>query len=228
MILHSNIFRFGATLVLAGLYSALRTTDISTLVKPLPVILWAVIVLYSPKRPEGRWVLASLCAAFIGDILLDLGEDWLIIATVPFLGSTLLLAVAFHIRSEAKISDVLRIRELALLIPLILAATMFYHATAPHMEASARLIGSVLITISVLLLWRAVSVAVTKTSANDPAFLRWAGFIGACGIVANYLLYSVNLTGHAVPRDLVIQVYYWGQAFAAWSFLRGRAELHSS
>ncbi|MGB0906747.1 MAG: lysoplasmalogenase family protein [Maricaulaceae bacterium] len=213
--LQNNYVRFGVTAMLAALYSALRSTEYSAFVKPLPIMFWCLVVIASPKRVEGRWVLASLCAAFVGDILLDLGEGWLIIATVPFLGSTLLLALAFHLRSRG--ASIHAVKDISLLLPILLGAILFYHLTAPHMELAARRIGAVLLGLSVLLLWRSLAVAMFS---DDPRLRRLAGVIGACGIVANYLLYSVNLGIRPVPRDLVIQVYYWGQAFAAWSFLK--------
>lgn len=220
VLLRNNWFRFGVTAVLAALYSALRSTEYSAFVKPLPIMFWCLVVIASPKRAEGKWaeekwVLASLCAAFIGDILLDLGEGWLIIATVPFLGSTLLLALAFHLRSRG--ASIPAVKDIGLLLPILLGAILFYHLTAPHMEVAARRIGAVLLGLSVLLLWRALAAALF---GDDLRLRRAAGFIGACGIVANYLLYSVNLGIRPIPRDLVIQVYYWGQAFAAWSFLK--------
>lgn len=220
MLFRNDYFRFGATLGLAVLYSLLRSTEYSTLVKPLPIILWCVIVFFSAKRREGNWVLASLGAAFVGDILLDLGENWLIVATVPFLGSTLLLALAFHLRSRANKPSPNSWKELILLAPIALGAVAFYFFTAPYMEPSARNIGSILLSISVLLLWRSLAVAVFGGASDDGQHRCWIGFAGACGIVMNYLLYTINLGVHPVPRDLVIQVYYWGQAFAAWSFLK--------
>jgi hypothetical protein len=220
MLFRNDYFRFGSTLVLAVLYSGLRETEVSTLVKPLPVIFWCFIVWFSPKRREGYRVLASLCTAFIGDILLDLGEDWLIVATVPFLGSTLILATAFHLRSRSGLRNFHVSKEISLLVIWAIAAIVFYGLTAIRLEMSERLNGAVLLAISVLLLWRSSAVALLSTDPLDHRFRRWIGFAGAFGIVANYLLWAIDLGGTDIPRDLVIQVYYWGQASAAWSFLQ--------
>lgn len=219
----NDYFRFGATLIFAVLYSALRTTEYSTVVKPLPVLLWAIVVLLSPKRPEANLVFVSLSMALIGDVLLDLGDRWLIIATVPFLGSTLLLAFAFHLRTRKVVARDRRLVDLLILVPIVVAAVLFYRFTAPFLDPAAQRIGAVLLLISVILIWRSLSLSLLAPKDSTWTFRHWVGLLGASGIVANYLLYSINLGIHPVPRDLVIQVYYWGQAFAAWSFLLPRS-----
>lgn len=218
MIWKNNTFRFGITFILCLQYSLLRETEYSTIVKPLPVIFWFLVVLFSNKRPEGKWVLLSLFCAFIGDILLDLGEEWLKIATVPFLGSTTLLALAFHFRLRNDGNKTGYGKDFLLLIPIAVAAISLHLTLAPHLGDAAK-IGAVLLTLAVLLLWRSLAVLLFKNSAKDAKFKRVLGLVGACGIVANYVLYSINLSVQPIPRDLVIQVYYWGQAFVAWSFL---------
>ena len=161
--------------------------------------------------------MASLIAALAGDVMLDLGPDWLIPATVPFLGSTLLLAFAFHLRLGGGFGRQAG-KELALLAPVAAAALALFAAMAPGL-ADAAPVGAVLLALSVLLLWRALAALLFNTAPEDARWRRRAGLAGACGIVANYVLYAVDLSVRPVPRDLVIQVYYWGQAFAAWSFL---------
>lgn len=216
--LRQDYFRFGITVALTALFSLLRTTEYSTVVKPLPVIWWLLIALGSPRRPGGAWVLLSLSAAILGDILLDLGEDWLRVGTLPFLGSTLILAIAFHLSAHPQ--DFLRRwqAEAWLLAPVGGAAWLLFRYLSPHLGES-RLAGGVLLTLSVLLLWRAGSAyALTKPSLGE-RLQRRLGLLGASGIVANYVLYAVDLSVQPIPRDLVIQVYYWGQAFATWSFL---------
>jgi hypothetical protein len=213
-----NIFRFGMTLLLTGLYSLLRTTEWSTVVKPLPILFWALVVLLSAKRPAAKWVIASLLAAALGDILLDLGPEWLLIATIPFLGSTLLLSLAFHLRGKAANVSLGLSKDVLLLLPFLALAVGFHLFMAPRLAEAAN-VGAILFLLSTLLLWRAVSLVVRKNTA-DPLLVRFIGFLGACGIVANYILYTINIGLHPVPRDLVIQAYFWGQAFAAWSFLR--------
>lgn len=218
LIWHQAWFRWGGTLLLCLQYSLLRETEWSTWVKPLPVIFWWLIVFYSPKRPTAFWLQCSLFAAFIGDIMLDLGPDWLLVATVPFLGSTALLALALNQRQRSNPGTLPWSKELLILAPLAISATLFHTALAPQL-AHAATMGAVLMGLSVLLIWRATAAAVAcQPSAHDRR--RWVAVLGCCGIVANYVLYSIDLTGVAVPRDLVIQVYYWGQALVAWSFLQ--------
>ena len=218
MIWKNNFFRFGMTFLLCLQYSLLRETDYSTIVKPLPVIFWFLVVLFSNKRSEGNWILLSLFCAFIGDVLLDLGADWLKIATVPFLGSTALLAIAFHIRLRKDGNKTTYLKDVLLLIPIAASAIFLHLQLAPHLGDAAT-IGAVLLTLAVLLLWRALAVLLFKNNTEDLRLRRIMGLIGACGIVANYVLYSINLSVQPIPRDLVIQVYYWGQALVAWSFL---------
>lgn len=202
-------------------YSLLRTTELSTFVKPLPIIFWFFIVLVSPKRPEGWWIALSLFLAAIGDILLDLGPNWLILATLPFLGSTLILALAFHLRLKTTSG----VKGFLLLIPIALIALMFHQFMAPFIGEAAK-IGAVLMALSTLLIWKSLSVLIFKSGKDDMFLYRLMGFIGACGIVANYVLYSINIGLTAIPRDLVIQLYYWGQAFVAWSFLKPYSPRH--
>ncbi len=223
MIWYNNWFRFGVTLLLCLTYSLLRETPYSTFVKPLPVIFWFIIAFLSDKRPEGKWVLFSLFAAFIGDILLDLGPEWLKIATIPFLGSTALLAVAFHFRVKATSNPPSLLKEIGLLLPIAVLFFSLYKYIAAYSDKAATL-GAILFSLSTFLLWRALAVLLFKNDAEDRTFLRCIGLLGACGIVANYVLYSVNLSIRPIPRDLVIQVYYWGQAFAAWSFLNSNTD----
>lgn len=217
MIWQQAWFRWGGTALLCLQYSLLRETEWSTWVKPLPVIFWWLIVLYSPKRPAAFWLQCSLFAAFVGDIMLDLGPDWLLLATIPFLGSTALLAFALDRRMRRNPGRLSLTRELVILVPLALLAAGF-HASLAQQLAHAAAMGAVLMGLSVLLLWRAAAAALScKPEAEDPR--RWLAVLGCCGIVANYVLYSVDLAGYPMPRDLVIQVYYWGQALVAWSFL---------
>ena len=154
----------------------------------------------------------------MGDVLLDLGPDWLMVATVPFLGSTLVLAWAFHIGGRAACVKIHWSKEALLLLPILGLAVAFHHFMAPLMGEAAK-IGAVLMGLSTLLIWRALAAVVFVASSETPRLYRVIGFVGACGIVANYVLYAVNIGLHPVPRDLVIQLYYWGTAFAAWSFL---------
>lgn len=202
-------------MVLALQYSLLRSTEFSTFVKPLPIIFWAFVMFVSSKRKGGNWVLLSLCLAAIGDIMLDLGPGWLIPATIPFLGSTLFLALAFHVRG----SKGLGLKSLLLLLPIALAAFAFHTLMAPLIGEAAK-IGAVLMILSTLLIWKSLSVLIFKRDSEDLRIYRAMGFLGACGVVANYVLYSINIGLNPIPRDLVIQLYYWGQAFAAWSFLK--------
>ena len=218
MIWRNNFFRFGMTFLLCLQYSLLRETEYSTIVKPLPVIFWFLVVLFSNKRPEGKWVLFSFFCAFIGDVLLDLGAEWLKIATVPFLGSTALLAVAFHFRVRNDGQEIAYGKDFLLLIPIAMSAILLHLRLAPHLGDAAT-IGAVLLTLAVLLLWRSLAVLLFKNKTVDTTSRRMMGLLGACGIVVNYVLYSINLSVQPIPRDLVIQVYYWGQAFVAWSFL---------
>lgn len=215
----NNVFRFGITFLLCLQYSLLRETSYSTIVKPLPVIFWLFIVFFSEKRREGKWVILSLLAAFIGDILLDLGPNWLKVATIPFLGSTALLALAFHFRGRRSEEKPTFLKEVFLLLPIAALFFGLYQYIAAYSDKAAT-IGAVLFTLATFLLWRSMAVLLFKKDQEDANIRRVMGVIGACGIIANYVLYAIDLSIQPIPRDLVIQVYYWGQAFAAWSFLK--------
>lgn len=122
-------------------------------------------------------------------------------------------------RGRTAIGKAQRFKSVLLLLPIALLAFGFHHIMAPVMGEAAK-IGAVLMLLSTLLIWQSLTVLIFKRESDDLRFYRFMGFIGTCGIVANYVLYSINIGLTPIPRDLVIQLYYWGQAFAAWSFLK--------
>jgi len=217
-IINNNYFRFGITFLLCLQYSLLRETSYSTLTKPLPIIFWLLIALFSEKNKAGGWIIISLGFAFLGDVLLDLGDQWLKIGALPFLLSTAFLAVAFHFRLQMSNSNGSYLKRGFLFLLIALPFIFIYRALVQH-STEAATIGAVLFTISVFLLWTSLSNLlcnkIEKITFNRPLL----GFFGACGIVANYVLYSIDLYVTPIPRDLVIQVYYWGTALVTWSFL---------
>ena len=80
-------------------------------------------------------------------------------------------------------------------------------------------IGGVLFALSVFLLSTSLSNLLFNESEKSYHYKPLIGFLGACGIVANYVLYSIDLYLAPIPRDIVIQVYYWGTALVTWSYL---------
>ena len=217
--LKNNYFRFGITFLLCLQYSLLRETTYSTITKPLPIIFWLLIALFSEKKKAGTWVVISLCFAFLGDILLDLGDQWLKIGALPFLVSTALLAVAFHFRFRNSNQHPDFLKGGLLLIAVALPFVWLYRMLVQQ-TAEAANIGAILFTISVFLLWTALGNLLFNKEERGTFIRPLLGFVGACGIVANYVLYSIDLYLLPIPRDIVIQVYYWGTAFVTWSFLK--------
>lgn len=214
----NNYFRFGITFLLCLQYSLLRETAYSTITKPLPIIFWLIVALFSERTKGGGWVLLSLSCAFIGDILLDLGEQWLKIGAIPFVASTALLAVAFQNRlrnRQQSASDLKR----GLLFFLIAVPFILLYWVLVSYSTEAATTGAILFIISALLLWTALSNLLFNEAEKARYIRPLLGFIGACGIVANYVLYSIDLHIMPIPRDVVIQVYYWGTVFVTWSFL---------
>lgn len=218
-IFQNNLFRFGITFLLCLQYSLLRETSYSTFTKPLPIIFWLVIALSSKKQKEGRWLVISLTFAFLGDILLDLGEAWLKIGALPFLGSTAFLALGFHRRLQNSNQSNATFRKKALVFLLLFLPFLLLFLVLIQYSSETAFIGAVLYTLSVFLLFTSLSNLLFNLAEKVNPTKVFLGFVGACGIVANYVLYSIDLHLHPIPRDLVIQVYYWGTAFAAWSFL---------
>jgi len=214
----NNYFRFGITFLLCVQYSLLRETSYSTITKPLPIIFWLLIALFSKRNKAGSWILLSLCFAFLGDILLDLGDEWLKFGSLPFLVSTALLAVAFHIRLRNSKDHPTYFKSALLLVVVAFPFILLYRALVQR-STEAATIGAILFTISVFLLWTSCRNLLFNTTERTTFIRPVLGFLGACGIVANYVLYSIDLYIIPIPRDLVIQVYYWGTAFAIWSFL---------
>jgi len=217
-IFENNYFRFGVTFLLCLQYSLLKETTYSTITKPLPIIFWLFIVLFSRRKQSGRWVIISLCFAFLGDILLDLGDQWLRIGALPFLLSTAFLALAFHmrLRNSEPISNYLL---KGFLLVIIAVPFMLLHQTLIQYSTEAGTIGAILFTIATFLLWTSLSNLLFNKMEKDDFIRPFLGVVGACGIIANYVLYSIDLYMMPIPRDVVIQVYYWGTAFVAWSFL---------
>jgi len=217
-IFSNNYFRFGITFLLCLQYSLVRDTSYSTITKPLPVIFWLLITLFSEKNKAGVWIIISLSFAFLGDILLDLGDQWLKIGALPFLVSTAFLAVAFHFRLRHSNSNSSYIQKGFLFVLVALPFVLLYWILVQQSREAAT-IGAVLFTISVFLLWTALSNLLFNKTEKSNYIRPLFGVLGACGIVANYVLYSIDLHLAPIPRDVVIQVYYWGTAFVTWSFL---------
>jgi len=218
-LIENNYFRFGITFLLCLQYSLLRETSYSTITKPLPIIFWLLIMLFSERKKTGSWIIISLCFAFLGDILLDLGDQWLKIGSLPFLVSTALLAVAFHLRLRNSNSNSSHLKKGVLFLLVALPFILLYRVLVQR-STEAATIGAVLFTISVFLLWTSLSNLIFNKKEKTTLIRPWLGFVGVCGIVANYVLYSIDLYLMPIPRDLVIQVYYWGTAFIVWSFLK--------
>jgi len=206
------------TIFLTAQYSLLRDGGLSTLVKPLPILFFAAVLAFSLKRKGGKFVLLSLLAASLGDVLLDLGDAWLRAGAVVFIGSTLLLADAFNLRQKSLERRVPRAID-ALIVAILFMSAAFFVAQMSAALPDTLIVGSVLMALSALLISLAATTALRDGASGDPMSSRLIAFFGACGIVSNFILYTLGLAGFTFPRDLVIQLYYWGQAAVTWSFL---------
>ena len=219
ILLSNNRWRFVITLVLTICFSICRETDYSTLLKPLPILYWLIIAINCNKIKGGGWVIVSLSFAILGDILLDLGDRWLQLGSLPFLISTVILAFAFrqrlnnHDRLAAK-------RTILTVYAAVFSCFILLYLWISSYTQEAAIIGAVLYLISALLICTALNTTLAETSQSTYSSKAIIGFIGSCGIVANYVLYSIDLYVFPIPRDIVIQVYYWGTALVVWSFLK--------
>ena len=218
ILFRNNYFRFFFTLVFTVLYSLFRESEYSTIVKPLPIIYWLFVATFSPKINGGYWLVGSLLFAFIGDILLDVSSIQLTVSTIPFLLFTALLAVSIFYRFQADEKKVLRKSDIPILILIVILVFGLLFSISDS-KGPLRYIQSGLALASIMLLWNGIRL-MTKKSNDDPRWKRNLAFIGILGIIGNYVLYALNLKGFEVSRDLVIQIYYWGQAMVAWSFLK--------
>jgi len=216
--LQNNWFRFAFTFLFCLLYSLIRETSYSTFAKPLPILFWLLIVINSSRIGSANWLIYALTTAALGDILLDLGDQWLKIGAIPFLVSTALLAYAFHRRLKRSMLVVSKYKKLSVFISVFILFGVIYVYIRGHSEEAAS-IGLVLFTLSAFLIANALSNLFFNRKEHYEIIKPILGFTGACGIVANFVLYSVDLYVTPIPRDLVIQVYYWGTAFVAWSFI---------
>lgn len=216
--LQHNPTRFAITFLLCLLYSLFREEAVSTILKPLPVIFWLLVAIFSKRQAAGKWVIVSLSFAFLGDILLDLGDKWLKIGAIPFLSSTAFLAWAFHVRLKQANNTSTALRK-SLIFLLIAMPFVLLFITLIRYSTDAARVGGALFILSVFLLSTSLSNLLYNESEKNSRIKSLAGFLGACGIVANYVLYSIDLYMTPIPRDLVIQVYYWGTALVTWSYL---------
>ncbi len=216
--LRNNVVRFTLTIILSLAYSVLRETEYSTLVKPLPIIFWLIVILNSDRIRSSRWVIASLSLALIGDILLDLGDQWLQVGSIPFLISTALLGWAFHRRLIHSTSKTTLKKKFVVLTLTGISFIVLYLFLISY-STEAALIGGVLFSISALLITASLNNFLFNSREKEVYLIPLLGLVGACGIVLNYVFYSIDLYVMSIPRDVVIQVYYWGTALATWSFL---------
>ena len=217
-LIQNNWFRFSITFLFCLLYSLLRETSYSTFVKPLPILFWLLIVINSSRIGSANWLIYALITAAMGDILLDLGTQWLKIGAIPFLVSTAFLAYAFYTRLKRSEPAVSLLKKMSVIFLAFIPFAVLYVYIRGYSDEAATT-GLVLFTLSAFLIANALANLIFNRSEHSNIIKPILGFAGACSIVANFVLYSVDLYVTPIPRDLVIQVYYWGTAFVTWSFI---------
>ena len=218
-ILHNQSLRIISFLILCFLYSFFKDDPVSTFLKPLPIVFCLFILLNTQRINAAKWLVYSLSCAIIGDILLDLGEDWIQIGALPFLASTAFMAVAFKKRLSATLHRASLLNQSLILILVALPFLCLFNWLISYSTEAANT-GSVLFTLSVILITTAITNLIFNKQERPILLKLILGLMGALGIVANYVLFSIDLYVVPIPRDLVIQVYYWGTALVVWSFMK--------
>lgn len=218
-VLHNQSLRIISFLILCLLYSLFKDDSVSTFLKPLPIIFCLLVLLNTPRIVAAKWLVYSLSCAIIGDILLDLGENWVQIGALPFLASTALMAIAFHIRLSQTGYSSSAVKQGVILIMVATPFLCLFNWLTNY-STEAVITGGVLFSLSVILITTAIANLLFNKQERPALSKPVLGLLGTSGIVANYVLFSIDLYVAPVPRDLVIQVYYWGTALVVWSFTK--------
>ena len=147
----NNYLRFYTFGLLTILYSLFRESSSSTFLKPLPIVFCLFILLNTQRINAAKWLVYSLSCAIIGDILLDLGEDWIQIGALPFLASTAFMAVAFKKRLSATLHRASLLNQSLILILVALPFLCLFNWLTNYSTEAVKT-GGVLFSLSVILM----------------------------------------------------------------------------
>lgn len=195
------------------LYLALlpfKPYSLSWLLKPLPMLLFALLVWRAFPGAPGRWLALGYGAAAAGDFFLDFGDrDGLFIqALLAFLVNQIAFAVAFALLGRGRAWSWLKAAPV-LIYALALAAWL--------LPAAGVLQLPVAIYLGCLLL-----MALLATRLETRPGPVW---LGAMLFVVADSLIGVNKFVQPFPHAVLVIVccYFSGQALIAWGLLRLRA-----
>ncbi len=209
----------GGFIVSALWFSLVRDNELGYLVKIIPIAMLIGLVLQAPKGVSTRLVAVALVVSAIGDIVVELGFTQAGVGV--FVVVMLVYSACFYLSCQQS--------GWLLLIFWLIVGGLLYGFLFPYL-AGVEWSGALYQCIICLMMWRA-SVALLGTQSSGLA--RILAFIGALGIALNGVLYAVDLYLVSINRDLIIQLYYWGQLAIALSLFdscraKGRAALRSS
>lgn len=189
----------------------LKPYALSWLLKPLPMLVFAVLCWRAFPGAVGRWLALGYVAAAAGDFFLDFGErDGLFIqALLSFLVNQIAFAAGFFLLARPACGS-LRWRSLpALLYAVLLAVWMVLAAGALQVPVA--------LYLACLLLM--VLMACRVEPRPGPLWLGALLFMLADSLI------GVNKFVQPFPHAVLVIVccYFGGQALIAWGLLRLRA-----
>ncbi|WJN59916.1 lysoplasmalogenase [Pseudomonas sp. SO81] len=204
---------FAAALCLGLLYLLLlplKPYPLGWLLKPLPMLLFAVLAWRAFPGAVGRWLALGYGAAAAGDFFLDFGDrDGLFIqALLAFLVNQLAFIVAFGLLGRGQPWHWRRS------LPVVLYAIAM---SAWMLPAAGALQIAVAIYLSCLL---AMAILAGRVEARPGPL-----WLGAMLFVVADSLIGVNKFVQPFPHAVLVIVtcYFSGQALIAWGLLRLRA-----
>lgn len=192
-------------IITALAYSLCRGKDYSVWIKALPV--FSCLLYYTTHGLRGiitdPIIVGGLIISMVGDIALDLGYTTVGIAIFTLV--MLIYGIGLYCFNQS--------RSWRSLILIVLILGVIYYLMYPHLEGR-RTSGLIYQIALGWMVWRGTG-TLTLHSNIVPLTSRQSYFIlaGTIGIAANGILYGIDVYLHPIPRDIVIQSYYFGQFF---------------
>ncbi|HSX71957.1 MAG TPA: lysoplasmalogenase [Pseudomonas sp.] len=185
----------------------LKPYPLGWLLKPLPMLLFALLVWRAFPAATGRWLALGFAAAAAGDFFLDVGDrDGLFMqALLAFLVNQIAFAVAFFRLGRGR--PWLNWRAMPVAIYTVAMATWM-------LPAAGALQVPVAVYLSCLL--SMVLLAGRLETSPGPLWLGAALFMLADSLIG--VNKFVQPFPHAVP--VIVSCYFTGQALIAWGLIR--------
>lgn len=192
-----NAISFAVFVIAAALFSYTREESYGYLTKIVPIVLLFIFSWRALPSTSRNIVQLGLLLSMAGDILLEWQNTTA--GVVIFVLVMLLYSTYFTLQNK-------QFRVWLLSFYIVISAGI-YITLFPAL-GERQVSGAIYQIVICVMLWRA------SAMINDKSISGCRGLfalLGALGIALNGILYAVDLYLFEVNRDLVIQLYYFGQ-----------------